>query len=869
MLQGYRLLELLAESSAGSVYKAQQESTGQLVVLKFLHPEAISDPLHRNRIIARFKRETRFCAQLHHPHIVRLLDQGHSTPDQYHAVFEFIPGTTLKDCLLRKGSLTAVTTGEIMGQILDALACIHAQGIVHRDLKPQNIMISEIGPRLYAKILDFGIATFIPRRQQEAASYLPTEIIGTPAYSAPEQLRGEAATSATDLYAWGLLVLECLTGKPVMQGATLAEILYKQLSPQEIPLPPALIHHPLGVLLRSVLQKNPQNRIADAVSLHSKLRAIHLYNIIGDVYTAPSFHDTPQPELTQATLEYLPAPTELGCEQRQITVLCYSLSVTPLPGTELDLETRETLQRNQLSLCSDTCQRFGAWLAGALGDSQMFYFGYPNVDQHDARHAARTALDIIEQIRQRSPILESEHGVRLEICVAIHTGMILVRPSYPAVGLTPDTAMRLNRMAKPGTILVTSDARRLLEAEFDLSKADLSLPNNDGNAMPVSLLKGESSADIFYFLHDSIRHTPYLATRPLQTLRRAWLATQNGTGSTALIIGEAGIGKSRLAFELRQKIRQQGKPSFECRCRKEYKNEALHPFLHLIRIHYHLHENQPPAQSAENLRKALHHAGCDLQSTLPVLCKWLSLPLPNGDSRPHTTEAQQKEILLFALEKLIFQMGKATPFLLIVEDIQWIDQTSSKLLRMIIRQASQHPLLLILTSRPEFASRWKMPGIKRIYLQPLSPRNRTRLARQKFSHRQVSKKTVQKIVTRTEGVPIFIREFSLDLFTQASTQASLLIQKNLQSNLDQMLATKLVCRQRQTKMAAGLEKITIPNPNLSETLMLRYGWQSATLPAHIQNPLPILPANSQCHIPTSRRNPNYWGYQINRTTKLC
>lgn len=337
VLNGYQLLELLGEGSAGSVHKARRESTGRVVALKLQHPETEPEPFSRNRSITRFNREIQFCAQLHHPHIVRLLDKGRTAQHQLYAVFEFIPGTTLKDWLLRKGSLSAATTVEIMAQILDALSYAHAQGIVHRDLKPQNIMISEINNGLYARILDFGIATFIPEIQplEPSALTLSKDIIGTPSYSAPEQLRGEPTTTATDLYAWGLLVLECLTGKPAIQGATLTEILHKQLSQQEIPLPPALAQHPLGILLRSALQKNSRQRISDAAYLYNQLRAINLYNLLGDFSQPPSLSNDPNtaPAAAQATMEYSTGVADRYFTPRQIVVSsCNSCGSLPLPS---------------------------------------------------------------------------------------------------------------------------------------------------------------------------------------------------------------------------------------------------------------------------------------------------------------------------------------------------------------------------------------------------------------------------------------------------------------------------------------------------------------------------------------------------------
>lgn len=479
-LDGFQVFELLGKGAAGSVYKARQDSTGQLVALKFLQTHATHNALQRQRQIARFQRETQLCAQLHHPHIVRLLDQTHTGLQQMVAVYEFVPGITLRDWLLQHGAMAATVAGEIMAQLLDALASAHAMGIVHRDLKPQNIMLSETGTSLQTKILDFGIATLVPEMQPDGMPDALKDAIGTPSYCAPEQLRGEAATTRSDLYAWGLLFLECLTGKPAISGATLAETFHKQLSPQEINLPLPLRHHPLGVLLRRVLQKDSRERVVDARGLYDELKTMNLSGLIVNFRPKAKRTRRNQP---QVTLEYLPATFAPGAESRQITVLCYRVAVTPQNQTPLHAETLEALQHDQLNVCRDTCQRFGARLVGALGDSQMFYFGYPVLHQDDAQRAARTVLALLAGARRRSRLLARQQGVDLEICIAVHTGLVFARPDHPPRGLTPDTAMRLNRLAKPGRILVSNDTRHLLQAAFEMEDAGFELAGK-----PVSVL---------------------------------------------------------------------------------------------------------------------------------------------------------------------------------------------------------------------------------------------------------------------------------------------------------------------------------------------------------------------------------------------
>ncbi len=134
---------------------ALQKNTGTVVAIKVVKLQVGSQR------VARFHRETKLCASLHHPHIVQLLDKGEQGPCVY-GVFEYVPGETLTSLIRRKGALTATETAHLMAEVLDALDCAHSAGIVHRDLKPDNVMVTFTGAVPHAKVLDFGISTVIP-----------------------------------------------------------------------------------------------------------------------------------------------------------------------------------------------------------------------------------------------------------------------------------------------------------------------------------------------------------------------------------------------------------------------------------------------------------------------------------------------------------------------------------------------------------------------------------------------------------------------------------------------------------------------------------------------------------------------------------
>ncbi|VAW71536.1 Adenylate cyclase / Guanylate cyclase, partial [hydrothermal vent metagenome] len=372
LVPGYELVEVIGEGGFSLVYRAQQHSTGQDVAIKILQLSKAHNHLHHERSIERFEREIRLCAGLQHPNIVKLLDKGETTDKRLFAVFEYVPGQTLREYIKNTGAMTAPEAGHVMAQVLDALICAHKQGIVHRDLKPQNIMLTTSGVNAQVKILDFGIGTIVP--QFRPADFLTLtqsqESCGTPSYSAPEQLRGEPATVQTDLYAWGLVYLECLIAVPVMQGVSAAEIYHRQLSAQEVPIPAAIINHPLASILRRVLKKKPDERCSDAQSLWRALRGINLADIVGAVHSSCEQY----PSGNEATLMNNGAFKE----KRQITVLCVSVSVVPDFNDAMvkssDIEVLEILQQDQLNQCRDIASRFGGKIAGCLADRMLVYF---------------------------------------------------------------------------------------------------------------------------------------------------------------------------------------------------------------------------------------------------------------------------------------------------------------------------------------------------------------------------------------------------------------------------------------------------------------------------------------------------------------
>jgi len=214
----YRIIGLLGRGGMGEVYRATDLTLGQSVALKFLPEEASRN----QRLLERFHGEVRVARLVSHPNVCRVYDIGQVEGMPFISM-EYVDGEDLASLLQRIGRLPADKALEIARKICAGVAAAHDKGVIHRDLKPANIMLDKRGNVV---IMDFGLAAI-------AAQLFGAEArSGTPAYMAPEQLRGEEVTARSDIYALGLVLYEVFTGKQAYQGGSAAELIRLQENAQ-------------------------------------------------------------------------------------------------------------------------------------------------------------------------------------------------------------------------------------------------------------------------------------------------------------------------------------------------------------------------------------------------------------------------------------------------------------------------------------------------------------------------------------------------------------------------------------------------------------------------------------------------------------
>ena len=269
----YELVELLGQGGHGAVYRAIQRPLGREVAIKMILIEAI----YADGMLERFAREAALVQRLEHPNTVRLFDFGTTELGLPYIVFELLRGRTIEQELAR-GTLTPFRVGRVATQVLKSLMEAHALGIVHRDIKPSNVLLVDYsGETDFVKVLDFGVARRIKTAGDDKEKPGIThdgQIIGTPSYMAPEQIRGAAVGPQADLYALGLVMAEALTGTQIYGGDTAMQIWIKQTSDEKVPLPHVVLGSVLGPVIARATAKSVSERYPSAAAMREDLEKL-------------------------------------------------------------------------------------------------------------------------------------------------------------------------------------------------------------------------------------------------------------------------------------------------------------------------------------------------------------------------------------------------------------------------------------------------------------------------------------------------------------------------------------------------------------------------------------------------------------------
>jgi class 3 adenylate cyclase/tetratricopeptide (TPR) repeat protein len=470
--------------------------------------------------------------------------------------------------------------------------------------------------------------------------------------------------------------------------------------------------------------------------------------------------------------------------RRQLTIMfCDLVGSTPL-STRLDPEDMREIVGAYHRCCADLITGAAGFVARYMGDGILAYFGYPQAHEHDAERAVRTGLALVEAV----PKLKTAAGVPLQVRVGIATGLVVVgdlvgegdAQEQGVVGETPNLAARLQSLAEPGAVVISSSTRRLTGGLFDYR--DLGTVALKGFAESVQAWQalGASAAES-RFEALRARTTPLVnRVEEIDLLLRRWEQAKGGEGSVVLLSGEPGIGKSRIAETILERL--SGEPHTRLRqiCSPHHQDTALYPSITQLERAAGFRRDDTDEQRLTKLEALLALAANDLGEAVPLLAGLLSVSTASRYPAPDLTPQKRREKTLRALLAQVEGLAARQPLLLAVEDAHWADPTSLELIELIIDQASSLPLLAIITFRPEFVPPWVgRPQVTLISLNRLPRRLRAEMIAHVIGGKVLPQEIADQITDRTDGVPLFIEEL-----TKAVVESGLLVETG-----DRYLAT--------------------------------------------------------------------------------
>ena len=470
-------------------------------------------------------------------------------------------------------------------------------------------------------------------------------------------------------------------------------------------------------------------------------------------------------------------------ERKPVTVLFCDLVNSTALAERLGPEGMHGLLTHFFEAALAEVHRYEGTINQFLGDGFMALFGAPIAHEDHARRAVLAGLGIARTVRRRPVTVEAAGEVRLNVRMGLHTGFVVVgaigdnlRMDYTAVGDTTHLAARLQQHAEPGTILVSDATARLVEGYVELEAlAPLTVK---GKTEPVSAfrvvglgkrrssLEGREQRALSRFVGRE---------RELAALRDVLARVERGQGQVVGIVGEPGVGKSRLLLELRRSLPPDRVTYLEARCLSFGSTIPYLPVIDLVRSTCGIVETDSPETTEEKVRLGLREVDLDPDEGAPYLLSLLGVK--DSEDRPGTQSPEAIKAGTFEmLRQMSLLSGRRRPSVIQIEDLHWVDRTSEEYFAFLTEGLAGAPILLLGTYRPGYQPPWMDKSFAtQLSLSRLAPVDSLSIVRSVLPEARFADSLADLILAKAEGNPFFLEELARAVGDQGGLRAGLTV----------------------------------------------------------------------------------------------
>jgi class 3 adenylate cyclase/predicted ATPase len=458
-------------------------------------------------------------------------------------------------------------------------------------------------------------------------------------------------------------------------------------------------------------------------------------------------------------------------ERRRLTVMfCDLVGSTPL-AERLDPEELRDVYRLFQQACADEIERAGGHIARYMGDGLLAYFGYPRAQEDDARQSVRAGLAIIEQVLGMARELKSERGIELAARVGLHTGLVVVgemgagarRELDDVTGETPNVASRLQSMAAPNSVLISSATQALVSGYFQLES--LGEKPIRGLSRPIAVYQVLNERQVGGRLEaqTSSELAPFIGRRrEVSSMIDAWRAALAGSGQVVLISGEPGIGKSRLCKAFKDAIADDNHELLEVRGSAYHQNSAFYPVIDMLTRSFGIREDDSNEVKLARIDDEIAQFEGPREESAALVRSLLSLAA-EGQPAAFTMSDRQRRQLLNMLVSWALQSARRAPVLLMVDDLHWVDPSTMALLGQLVERSASERLMMVATFRPEIEPPWAGERVTYMPIARLGAQEVQDMAAGVAGGRMLPPELLAQIAQRTDGVPLFVEELTRGL----------------------------------------------------------------------------------------------------------